>query len=78
MKKVFGKFEVLTNFKISSGYKISVSDGNDVLNIPLLLTENEVEEGLERVENLNVDDWTLEYFKMVVSGSLLIGLKYGK
>ena len=76
--RVFGKFKVLTNLKLFSGYKVSVTDGVEVLGIPLLLDKCELEDGLKRVRELNKEFETLEYFKNVVAGSLSMRMKYGR
>ena len=73
--KTFGQFSVGA-LRHKMDFKVYVTDGHLVLFIPLSLTMDEIKEALKRLGEIknNISD-NLEYFKMVVSGSLRISMQ---
>lgn len=71
----FGKLSILI-FREFFGFKVYVTDNKLMLEIPLLLERYIIIDALKRLRKITNEIDNLEYFKMVVIGSLYISMKY--
>lgn len=75
--KNFGQFSVCA-CKRKWEYEVFVTDGDRKISISLLPEKDEISQALDRLEKVKKEYSNLDYFKLVVAGSLLISMKQEK
>jgi hypothetical protein len=73
--KTFGQFSVCVCRKKIDHYKTYVTDGKKILSISLFPAKNDIESALKRLEEIKDVSDNLNYFKLMVAGSLMISMK---